>query len=531
MDLLATIALIDALGRAGDRLETAQRLAKHFGGKALFVLVPDPDRPNTWIPAHGFRGIPSMRGWRELLSRCVNPGTEAGAVAYPDARELDDAIAYVFDGILFVLVGAPATHRDEVRRHLGFNTRVLGAMLRDEAAVRAMRGQLEIERLNAERTTSLAKALDRARSDAQHAIRVKDEFLAMLGHELRNPLAPIVTALQLLRMENANSRAQAVIERHVSHMVRLVDDLLDMSRINSDKIELRKQPLEVGPVITRAVEMVRPLIEQRRNRLVVEVPDRGLVVDGDPARLAQVISNLVTNAAKYSDAGTRIEVRAERVHDRVRISVVDEGIGIEASYLENVFEQFVQTPQGLDRAAGGLGLGLAIVRSIVERHGGTVRAASEGVGTGSTFVVELPICHAVPVDSQTDDAPPASLSKGTGAHILVVDDNKDAAAMLAEVLSAYGHRVDVAHDAHDALSRLEQVTPDAALLDIGLPDMDGYALAQAVRSRLPAIKLIALTGYGQANDRERSRAAGFDAHLVKPVTIANVTRTLEDLLR
>ena len=530
MDLLETIALIDALGQSGDRLETAERLAKHFGGKALFVLVPDPDRPNTWIPARGFRGIPSMRGWRDFLARCVKPGTEVGSVAYPDARAMDDATAYVFDGILFVLVGAPDAHRDEVGRHLGLNTRVLGAMLRDEATVRAMRGQLEIERLNAERTTSLATALDRARSDAQHAIRVKDEFLAMLGHELRNPLAPIVTALQLLRMENANTRAQDVLERHVAHMVRLVDDLLDMSRINSDKIELRKQPLELGPVITRALEMVRSLIEQRHNRLVVDVPDRGLVVDGDPARLAQVISNLVTNAAKYSDPGTRIEVRAERVEDRARISVVDEGIGIEAPYLQNVFEQFVQTPQGLDRAAGGLGLGLAIVRSIVERHGGTVRAASEGVGTGSTFVVELPICHAVALDPKPDEAAPAIRAKGTSAHILLVDDNEDAAAMLAELLSAYGHRVDVAHDATDALKRLEQVTPDAALLDIGLPIMDGYQLAQAVRAQLPTIKLVALTGYGQATDRERSRAAGFDAHLVKPVTIANVTQTLAELL-
>lgn len=528
MDLLATLALIDALGRSGDRLETAERLAKHFGGKALFVLVPDPDRPKTWIPARGFRGIPSIRGWREFLAGCVKPGTEVGSVAYPDARAMDDAIAYVFDGILFVLVGAP-DDPDEVGRYLGLNTRILGAMLRDEAAVRAMRGQLEIERRNAERTTSLAKALDRARSDAQRAIRVKDEFLAMLGHELRNPLAPIVTALQLLRMENANTSAQDVLERHVSHMVRLVDDLLDMSRINSDKVELRKQPLELGPVITRALEMVRSLIEQRHNCLVVEVPDRGLVVDGDPARLAQVISNLVTNAAKYSDPGTRIEVRAERVEDRARISVVDEGIGIEASYLDNVFEQFVQTPQGLDRAAGGLGLGLAIVRSIVERHDGTVRAASEGVGKGSTLVVELPICAAA-VEPQVDEGA-ARRSKAMSAHILVVDDNEDAAAMLAEVLSAYGHRIDVAHDASDALKRLEQVTPDAALLDIGLPVMDGYELAKAVRSRIPTIKLIALTGYGQANDRERSRAAGFDAHLVKPVTIANVTRTLEELLR
>lgn len=471
-----------------------------------------------------------MRGWRELLLRCRAEGIESGAVAFPDASSTEECVAFVFAGIVFALVGGRGIHHAEVRDLLALNKHVLGSMLRGESSVRAMRGQLDVERQMAERTTSLAKALDRARADAQRAIQVKDEFLAMLGHELRNPLAPIVTALQMLRVEGVSTRAQDVLERQVSHVLRLVDDLLDMSRISSGKVELRRQPLEIASVIARSIEMVRPLIEQRHNQLTVDVPERGLVVDGDPTRLAQVVSNLVTNAAKYSDPGTRIQVAAARTGDRVRITVADEGIGIEASYLDHVFDHFVQTPHGLDRAAGGLGLGLAIVRNIVERHDGVVRATSDGIGRGCTFIVELPGCDVVAPDQLADDVTPLKRSKAASANVLVVDDNEDAADMLAQVLTAYGHRVDIAHDGRDALRQLERFTPDAALLDIGLPIMDGYELAQAVRARLPSVKLVALTGYGQANDREKSRAAGFDAHLVKPVTIANVTRTLEELL-
>jgi CheY-like chemotaxis protein/anti-sigma regulatory factor (Ser/Thr protein kinase) len=253
------------------------------------------------------------------------------------------------------------------------------------------------------------------------------------------------------------------------------------------------------------------------------------VIDGDPARLSQIVSNLVTNAAKYSDADSAIAVRALREGTNVRLHIVDEGIGIDATYLDRVFDQFVQVPQGLDRAAGGLGLGLAIVRSLVERHGGTVRAESRGPGCGSTFIVELPLssgaAREVAVPPQKTPRKPTA-----AARLLVVDDNTDAAWLLADVLSTFGHQVQVAHSGPDALAELKSFQPDAALLDIGLPVMDGYELAKHLRARLPTVKLVALTGYGQANDRERSRAAGFDAHLVKPVSIANVTRTLDELL-
>ncbi|CAN5846432.1 hypothetical protein BH11MYX2_BH11MYX2_18300 [soil metagenome] len=359
---------------------------------------------------------------------------------------------------------------------------------------------------------------------------MKNEFLAMLGHELRNPMAPIVTALQMMRMDGVNTRAQDVLERQVAHLMRLVDDLLDISRITSGKVELRRERVEISAVVTRALEMSRPLLEQRRNVLTVDVPERGLPVDGDPARLAQVVSNLLTNAAKYSDLETGSELRADREGDLVRLSVVDHGIGIDAGYLERVFDQFIQVPQGIDRAAGGLGLGLAIVKNLVQRHDGTVRVASDGAGRGSTFVVELPLCRTPEIQEAAKQVEPPLARRSSSARLLVVDDNTDAASLLADVLTAYGHSVHVAHSGPDALRGLTSFTPDAALLDIGLPVMDSYELARALRARLPQLKLVALTGYGQPDDRARSSAAGFDAHLVKPVSIAKVTRTLEELL-
>ena len=376
----------------------------------------------------------------------------------------------------------------------------------------------------------LTRALDRARLDAERATRVKDEFLAMLGHELRNPLAPIVTALEMLRLEGVGSKIHGVLERQVAHMQRLVDDLLDVSRITSGKIVLRKECVEIAAIVQRALEMSRPLTEQRRNELIVDVPDSGLAVHGDPARLAQVMANLVTNAAKYSDPGKRISIRAERAGSSVRISVEDQGIGIEPTFLERVFDNFVQIPQGLDRASGGLGLGLAIVRNLVDLHGGRVRAFSNGANQGSRFEVELPAVEwtTTAMPSAIDGKPAGVV---VGARVLLVDDNSDAADLMGDLLTVQGYAVHVANSGPEALRLLATFTPDAALLDIGLPVMDGYELAAALRGKLPKIRLIALTGYGAPNDRQRTREAGFDAHLTKPVSLATLTETLAELLR
>jgi PAS domain S-box-containing protein len=381
------------------------------------------------------------------------------------------------------------------------------------------------------------KDMDELRRQAEVANRTKDSFLAMLGHELRNPLSPIVTSLQLLRLRGGQSREQEILERQVAHLVRLVDDLLDISRITRGKIELRKERLPLLQVVLKGIETSEPLIERRRQRLVTEVSPDGLDVEGDPDRLSQVVSNLLTNASKYSEPGTTIQIRAQRVAGRVRLCVRDEGVGIAPEMLDGIFEAFVQQPQSLDRSKGGLGLGLAIVRNLVALHGGTVSASSQGVGKGSEFVVELPLATGAEQPEQAGTPAAAGVANvGAGlepgrARVLVVDDNEDAAETIASVLREHRFEVAVAHDGPSALRTAEAFRPTICILDIGLPVMDGYELAQRLRQShaVPTgTRFVALTGYGQDADRQRSKEAGFDVHLVKPIrldTLLNVLAT------
>jgi signal transduction histidine kinase len=374
----------------------------------------------------------------------------------------------------------------------------------------------------------------RARAEAEMANRAKDEFLAMLGHELRNPLSPILTALHLMRMRGQASEEQAVIERQVANLIRLVDDLLDVSRITRGKIELRKRRVELAEVVVRGLETADPLLSQRRQRVVCAVPPEGLPVDGDPDRLAQVVSNLLTNASKYSEPGTTVQITAERSGALVQLRVRDQGVGIEPQMLDRVFDLFVQEPQSLDRSKGGLGLGLAIVRSLVELHGGSVSAASEGVGRGSEFCVRLPLAAGSDRMEATASSRPLPMASGPGDEpednrILVVDDNVDGAEGLAEILRDLGNRVEVAHDGPTALELAKSLRPNVCLLDIGLPVMDGYQLARHLRASNdlpPDALIIAISGYGQDADRRRSQEAGFNAHLVKPVNLDALRRTI-----
>ncbi len=373
--------------------------------------------------------------------------------------------------------------------------------------------------------------LSASRAEAERANRAKDEFLAMLGHELRNPLSPIVTALQLLEMKGRTERELAVISRQVRHLTRLVDDLLDVSRITRGKVELKKQRLELATVVVRAMEMSLPLLDQRRQEVDLDVPAEGLLIEGDPDRLAQVVSNLLTNASKYSEPGTVVRVRGERFDGAwARLRVIDHGIGISDDMLESVFDLFFQQPQALDRAKGGLGLGLAIVRSLVQMHGGRVVARSDGSGRGSEFIVDLPLDRTL---SRREEGGGDGRAPVVGANkrVLVVDDNVDSAAMMAEFLTTLGYQVKIVNDAPSALAVVSSFAPRACLLDIGLPEMNGYELASALREKergagwLP-MKLIAVTGYGQESDRKMALAAGFDAHVVKPVDLALLTSVL-----
>jgi PAS domain S-box-containing protein len=380
------------------------------------------------------------------------------------------------------------------------------------------------------------ESIERARvtQELRAANRAKDEFLAMLGHELRNPLSPILTALQLMKLRGSDGseRERTVIERQVNHLTRLVDDLLDVSRIARGKVELKEEIVEIAEAVAKAIEITSPLLEQRTHTLNVAVPRRGLFVKGDPTRLTQVISNLLNNAAKYTPPGGHITVAARDEDGDVVLRVRDTGIGIAADVLPRMFDLFVQERQAIDRSQGGLGLGLTIVRNLVERHGGRVAAHSDGPGTGSEFVVRLPqamttaALEAHPTNSVGGGR---SLAPAPDAmRILVVDDNVDGAEMLATALRAKGYDTRVAHDAPAALRVAADFRPDVAFLDIGLPVMDGYELAARLRKRPDAdgTRLIALTGYGQESDRQKTREAGFEHHFVKPVDLESIDALL-----
>jgi len=374
---------------------------------------------------------------------------------------------------------------------------------------------------------------EEARRSAEEATRAKDEFMAMLGHELRNPLAPILTTLQVMQLRGSNifEKERALIDRQVRHVVRLVDDLLEVSRIARGKVVLDRVAVDLGETIAHAIELASPLLEQRMHHLTMDV-EPGLAVNGDKMRLAQVLANLLTNAAKYTAAGGTIAVSAGRDGDEVRVSVKDSGIGIRSEMLSAVFDLFVQGPRGLDRSEGGLGLGLSIVKSLVTLHEGSVQAFSAGPGKGSEFVVRLPARAATGAAATPFPIVAAVAPQGrvAGRRVLVVDDNEDAASTLADALIDLGHAVEIARDAPEALAKLETFSPEIALLDIGLPLMDGYELARRIRGepRLATIRLVSITGYGQTSDKLRSAEAGFDVHLVKPVDLSDIVRVVGD---
>jgi signal transduction histidine kinase/ActR/RegA family two-component response regulator len=371
------------------------------------------------------------------------------------------------------------------------------------------------------------ETVERARQAAESASRAKDEFMAMLGHELRNPLAPISTALQLihLRGDDPFEREHRIIERQVQHVTRLVEDLLDVSRITRGEVVLSRQVVELATVVAKAIEIAAPMLEKSRHHFACDVPIEGLAVDVDPIRITQVISNLLANAAKYSPPGSRVALSARRDGDEVVLKVADDGQGIDAELLPHIFDPFVQAKQSRDRAQGGLGLGLAVVRNLVTLHGGTVAAESAGAAKGSTFVVRLPLSAAKP-DGAVAAANVTAPAGRHRARLLVVDDNLDAAELLAELLGALGYETRTAADAPSALALAREFEPDVALLDIGLPVMDGYELADRLRASKQQIALVALTGYGQDSDRLRSTQAGFAAHLVKPVDVQQLTQVL-----
>lgn len=384
-------------------------------------------------------------------------------------------------------------------------------------------------------------ALRRMAADLSEANRLKTEFLATLAHELRNPLAPIRSGLQFIRRapgeRDAVGRVHDIMERQLDHLVTLVDDLLDVARITRGQVELRRERVDLASVLTAAVETSMPLIEAGRHEFELRLPDETLVLHADPTRLTQVVSNLLNNAARYTPKGGRIALAARREGGQAVVTVSDNGIGIAPEALHDVFRMFTQVGRAQQPGSGGLGIGLSLVRSLVELHGGSVSAASPGTNAGSVFTVRLPLGadsgagSAASADAGAEERTPQAPSPAAAAlerTVLVVDDNRDAAETLAALLNMLGHRACVANEGRQALRMLPGLMPDVVFLDLGMPGMSGFEVAAAIRrdARLAGIRLVALTGWGGEADRGKSRAAGFDEHLTKPATL----EAIEDVL-
>jgi len=501
--------------------------------KRLAVAHVDPDKirlvediERRYPPDRGAAtGVPQIlrTGVAEIIERIPDARLEAAA---RDAEHL----SLIQQLALHSYIGVPIKHGDQT----------IGAITLATAESRRTYEQDDLTfavALGERAAIAIENALfyreaDRLRAEAERANRSKDEFLAILGHELRNPLAPITSALDLIAMRSPAGLDQehAVIARQLKHMVRLVDDLLDVSRITRGKVDLAHEVVDVADVVAKAIEMTKPLLEERGHDVTTDIEPR-LLVEGDGVRLSQVVTNILQNAAKYTDPKGRIKIRGAREDGEAVIRIGDNGIGMAPEMVPRVFDLFVQESQALDRGRGGLGIGLAIVKSLVVQHGGRVEAHSAGLGAGSELVVRLPLAKGVDAFDRADGPAQPHPSTGGQARILLVDDNVDALEMMAMLLEALGYKTLLANDAEAAIAIATAERPEIALLDIGLPGMTGYELARRLRedSRLAGLRLIAVTGYGQASDRARSAAAGFDAHLVKPVTLEAVRRALNPL--
>jgi signal transduction histidine kinase/ActR/RegA family two-component response regulator len=413
-------------------------------------------------------------------------------------------------------------------------------LLRTELRLTA--AELESTRLELQITTAETDSMDEelrsVNEDLQRRVseleaaasaeRQKDEFLAMLAHELRSPLAPILSAVQILRRQAADNpmvqRAREVVERQALHQARLLDDLLDVSRITRGKIELRRRCVSVGSALTEALEATRGVIQAKAQSIAVALPEEAIFVDADPTRLTQILTNLLNNAAKYTHAGGRIAVGCERDSEQAVVTVRDNGIGIPPEMLTRIFDLFAQADPAAARVHGGLGIGLTLVKNLVEMHGGTVLARSRGRGTGSEFEVRLPTVAAPSAEA----TPPRARGPARACKVLIVEDNADTRETLRRVLELDGHEVQEAADGLQGIETALANRPEVVIVDIGLPALDGFEVARRLRASLGQEPLlIALTGYGQPEDRRLSRDAGFDVHLVKPVAPEQLASALE----
>jgi signal transduction histidine kinase/ActR/RegA family two-component response regulator len=526
-----TLDLVAALSPPACRLQAARQLALRCGVDEFLLLVRDPQL-GSLLPAPGFRQtLPGGPTWRSLLRRCATPGRYEESVEYPIGA-WRNVLCIVPDGVAALLLGGnpDAAQVGLLERLMPMLSQMLAA---EQQAWLASAAASDAHGL-ASRARSLAQALEAARAEHAHLNaklrdehRRKDDFLAMLAHELRNPLTPLVTSIELIRRAGgaASDKQLEIMARQVRQLSRLVEDLLDVSRVSRGRIELRRHQLRLADVVSDALEASRPFLESRRHRVEVELGDEPIHVHADNVRLAQIFANLLHNAGKYTDPGGTIRISAGREGGEAFVRVQDSGLGIAPGMLESVFDLFTQAPMSLERAQGGLGIGLTLVRALVELHGGRVAAQSEGLGRGSAFTVWLPIMETT-AGAPAASAGPAAETSDRPLRILVVDDNEDAANSMADILRLMGHHAEVAFSGLKAMHMAEDVEPDLVLLDIGLPEVDGFEVARRLRrGTRRQVRLVAVTGYGADGDRKRSSEAGFDEHVVKPVmpeTIAGI---------
>ena len=511
--LLSYEAILSSLGENLIKANSGREALEHLLKTEITVVLMDVSMPEL----DGFELAEIIR---------QHPRFQKTAIIFVSAVHLSDldqikgyesgAVDYVSVPVIPELLRAKVSVFAELYRKTRDSERLTREL---EDRVTARTAELEASMVRQMALTDQLREADRR----------KDEFLALLAHELRNPLAPVVNAVNIMRLKETGDLdlqwCREVIERQAGQLTRLVDDLLDVSRITLGKIKLRPEQVDLANVIAGALELSRPLMEAHRHQLTTVLPDTPVVLQGDLARLTQVVANLLTNAAKYQNDGGRVDLVVEQQGQEAVITVRDPGIGIPAHMLTEVFELFSQGERTLDRAQGGLGIGLSLVKTVVEMHGGSVSAHSEGMDRGSEFVIRLPCV--VPEPARARPAAPAARRPIPARRILIVDDSRDAAESLAMLLSLSGHHVLVSHHGEEALHLAASERPEVVLLDIGLPGIDGYEVCRRLRqSGLDGALIIAMTGYGQERDRQRSKDAGFDTHTVKPVELDHLMELL-----
>lgn len=539
------LALVAALADRTRRSEAAHALANQLGADDLLIFSPDPEI-GPLLPALGFpQTLPEGLSWRAFLKKCAAEGQAIGSLCCPYSHETKGALGIRGNcGSALVLLGGKPRHEDlkEIQALLP----LLAAAFQGERAALTAEAHAAVAQQAAAQAEDLAKSLDQSRKQLGVALdkakasaaenaqlyqkmraadRHKNEFLAMLAHELRNPLAPIQNAVQIIDAKAPPvpelQWAKDVVNRQVQQLCRLVDDLLDLSRISRGKIALCKERIELAAVVNNAVESSRPLIDQRGHSLIITLPPEPVLLEADPARLAQVLLNLLNNAAKYTDRGGLINLLAEQGEDKITIRVKDTGIGIPPEKLPQVFDMFTQVERPGSSTQDGLGIGLTLVQRLLELHGGTVEAYSAGIGKGSEFVIRLPKAAPANDDQQGQQDRTEKDNKLFAVpkkRILVVDDNRDAADSLAMLLNMAGYETHIAYDGFKALAAAAVLRADVVLLDIDLSKLNGYEVARRIRHEQgDKVKLIALTGLGQEADHRRSKEAGFDHHLTKPI--------------